>query len=82
MLRNECVEGHNGASFCGWHSRLLGSGATNKTCQGSTQEMGLGVKLLQDTEQKVGELCSKLAQHPELLLSFYFYFTSYRNTVT
>lgn len=65
MLRNECVEGHNGASSCGWHSHLLGGGAANKTCQGSTQEMGLGVNLFQDMEQKVGELCSKLAQHPE-----------------
>lgn len=26
---------------------------------------GLGVNLFQDMEQKVGELCSKLAQHPE-----------------
>lgn len=72
VLRNECVKGHNGASFFGWHSCLLGNGAANKTCQGSTQEKGLGVNLFQDTEQKAGELCSKLAQHPELLLSFIF----------
>lgn len=68
------MEGHNGASFCGWHSHLLGGGAGNKPVK-ALLRTGLGVNLFQDMEQKVGELCSKLAQHPEHV-KFLFIFIS------